>query len=58
MKMTKKSNEDGIKLNKKQPTTTEEASNLQDLARIIAQRKYDPEDNPAVKRLKERFKKI
>ncbi|MDQ0166675.1 hypothetical protein J2S11_002591 [Bacillus horti] len=56
-KMTKKSNNDGIKLNKQQPISNE-ASNLKELAKKIAQRKYNPEDNPAVKRLKDRFKKI
>ncbi|GAA0379224.1 hypothetical protein [Bacillus horti] len=55
--MTKKSNNDGIKLNKQQPISNE-ASNLKELAKKIAQRKYNPEDNPAVKRLKDRFKKI
>lgn len=60
MKMSKKPLKDGIKLNSKLPLLkgNDEASNLQDLARKIAQRNYHLEDNPAVKRLKERFKKI
>lgn len=60
MHMSKKSLKDSIKLNNKLPflDSKDEASNLQDLARILAKRDYNPEDNPAVKRLKERFKKI
>lgn len=60
MKMSKKRLNDGIKLNSKSALIkgNDEASNLQDLARKMAQRNYHLEDNPAVKRLKERFKRI